>query len=63
MAPVGIEDEEAAVFEWDPGWPAGLGALAEQVEAWLVIVGTTKVMRTRKPSRRAFIRRFLILNS
>ena len=63
VASVRIEDEEVTVFEWDPDWPAGFGALVEQVEAWLAVVGMTKVMRTRKPSRRAFICLFLILNS
>ena len=39
MLSVGIEDEEVTVFKWDPDWPAGFGALVEQVEAWRVIVG------------------------
>ena len=39
MASVGIEDEDGTVFARDFDWLAGLGALVEQLDAWLVIVG------------------------
>ena len=39
MASVGIEGEKGTVFEWEPAWPAGFGALVEPIETRFPIVG------------------------